>query len=68
MPEAGTVTGAVYDVASGAIHVVGSLEYSEISQKRQAKFARDCTAKLRKLMTDHDLVDKGHIVYFSGYK
>ncbi len=48
--------------------LVGSLEYPEIGRERQAKFARDCSAKLRKLLTDDGLVDNGDIVFFSGYK
>ena len=48
--------------------LVGGLEYTEISRDRKAKFARECSAKLRKLMTDDRLVDNGDIVSFSGYK
>ncbi len=48
--------------------LVGGLEYPEISRERQTKFARDCSAKLRKLVTDDGLVDSGDIVFFSGYK
>ncbi len=48
--------------------LMGSLEYAEIGRERQAKFARDCSAKLRKLLTDDGLVDNGDIVFFSGYK
>ncbi len=48
--------------------VVGSLEYPEIGRERQAKFAKDCSDKLSKLLTDDGLVDNGDVVFFSGYK
>lgn len=48
--------------------LMGSLEYQEIGRERQAKFVRDCSAKLGKLLTDDGLVDNGDIVFFSGYK
>ncbi len=48
--------------------LAGSLEYPEIGRERQAKFARDCSARLRKLQTDDGLVDNGDVLFFSGYK
>ena len=48
--------------------LVGNLEYQEISRDRQAKFARDCSAKLGKLVTEDGLVDNSDVVFFSGYK
>lgn len=48
--------------------LVGNLEYQEISRDRQARFARDCSAKLGKLVTEDGLVDNSDVVFFSGYK
>ena len=45
-----------------------SIEYAEMSPERQGKFARDCSAKLKKLLTSDGLVDEGEVVFFSGYK
>ena len=39
-----------------------------MNPKRQAKFGRDCTAKLKRFLNDDGLVDSGDVVFFSGYK
>ena len=46
----------------------GSLEYAEMNRERQGKFARDCSAAFKKLLSDDGLVDSGDVVFFSGYK